>query len=152
MNSDDMVRVLRRVRHDYGNHLQVIMSYIDLERYDMARKYIVHVAEQAALERNLFEQASAPTALYLYDQMLSARELGIILEYIDIELDVIEPLQARNEPCQTLKELSKTLGKPPEDEDYIVIDLSIYQDTESCRLVFNSKYLPETPYEKKIEG
>lgn len=152
MNSEDMVRLLRRVRHDYGNHLQVIMSYIDLGRYDMAKKYIVNIAERAALERNLFEQASAPVALYLYDQMLRAQELGIILEYNNIRLDAVEPLQAKNEPYQTLRELSKTLGKLPENEDYVVLYLSVYQDGESCRLIFNSKYLPETSYEKKIEG
>lgn len=152
MNNEDMVRVLRRVRHDYGNHLQVIMSYIDLGRYEMAKNYIVKVAENAAVERNLFEQARAPIALYLYDQMLTARDLGIILEYNEISLEEVEILQTRNEPFQTLKELNKRMAKPGDDEDYATMALSIYQEGNLCRLVFISKYLSDSPYQIKIRG
>jgi len=151
LNNEDMVRVLRRVRHDYGNHLQVIMSYIDLGRYEMAKNYIVNVAENAAMERNLFEQATAPVALYLYDQMLTARDLGIILEYNEVRIDEVEPLQTHNEPYQTLKEMSKRMAKPGDDEDYATMTLSIYQEGKLCRLVFISKYLSESPYEIQIQ-
>ncbi|MGE5390501.1 MAG: Spo0B domain-containing protein [Deltaproteobacteria bacterium] len=152
MNSEDMVRLLRRVRHDYGNHLQVIMSYIDLGRYEMAKNYIVNVAEQAASERTLFEQAPADVALYLYDQMLAARDLGIILEYNEIRVDSVLSLQTNDQPCQTLKELNKKMTKPGEDEDYATVTLSIYQEDDYYRLVFNSKYLPNSPYEKQIQA
>lgn len=151
MDSEDMVRVLRRVRHDYGNHLQVIMSYIDLERYEMAKNYIVGVAENAAMERTLFEHVQAPLALYLYDQMLTARELGIILEYNEIGVGFAEPLQSHNEPYRTLKELNKRMNKPGDDEDYATISLSLHQEGAFYRLVFVSKYLPDSPYEIKIE-
>jgi len=151
LNSEEMVRVLRHVRHDYGNHLQVIMSYIDLERYEMAKNYIVGVAESAARERNLFEQAQASLALYLYDQMLTARELGIILEYNEIGVGSAEPLQNYNEPYRTLKELHKRMNKPGDDEDYPTMSLSLHQEGAFYRLVFISKYLPESPYEIKIE-
>jgi len=150
LKSEEMVRLLRRVRHDFGNHLQVIMSYIDLGRHEMAKNYIVNVAEQAANERNLFEQATAPVALYLYDQMLAARDLGIILEYNEIRISSIETLQANNQPCQILKELSKKMIKPGKDEDYATVNLSLYQYDNTYRLVFNSKHLPDSPYESQI--
>ncbi len=145
-----MVQLLRRVRHDYGNHLQVIMSYIDLGRHEMAKKYIVSVAEQAASERALFEQAPPQVALYLYNQMLAARDLGIILEYNEIKTDSIDPLLLNGQPGQALKDLSKKLAKFGDDEDYATVTLSIYQEGNSCRLVFTSKYLPESPYESRV--
>lgn len=147
-----MVRLLRRVRHDYGNHFQVIMSYIDLGRHEMAKNYIVNVAEQAASERTLFEQVPAAVALYLYDQMLSARDLGIILEYNEIKAETVEFLQASGQPCVALKDLSKKMAKPSDDEDYATVTLSIYQEEDSYRLVFSSKYLPDSPHESQISA
>lgn len=152
MNDSDMVRVLRRVRHDFGNNLQVIMSYIDLNRYEAAKAYILDIADSMAGERNIFEQTGDAAALYLYGQMLMARDLDIILGYNTITISTVEPLQNLNEPFNSLKELTKKLVIPDDDDGYVTIGLSIYQNGNDYKLVFEGKHLPDEKYECLIEN
>jgi stage 0 sporulation protein B (sporulation initiation phosphotransferase) len=78
VNGQKTVDLLREIRHDFGNHLQVIMGYLDLGNPQQARKYIIKLIEEMAAERLIFESTDADTALYLYQQLLLSRELGVI--------------------------------------------------------------------------
>lgn len=125
MEAEVMVDILRRVRHDFGNNLQVILGYIDLNRPQQAREYIVDVVQKIAAERNVFECGEAQLALYLYKQLLMARDLGIILRYKELVLSSCNILESRNEPFKTLASLSP---KFREMEDDPLVNVSLYEE------------------------
>ena len=82
MEAEQIVSLLRRIRHEYGNDLQVIGGYIDLNRLEQAREYIHAVVEQHNQEPLCFSIACRlKPALYFYQQALSCRDLGVILRY-----------------------------------------------------------------------
>ena len=70
MEAEQIVSLLRRIRHEYGNDLQVIGGYIDLNRLEQAREYIHAVVEQHNQERMLFDSLPAEAALYFYQRSL----------------------------------------------------------------------------------
>lgn len=107
MEAEQIVSLLRRIRHDYGNDLQVIVGYIDLNKPDQAREYIRSVVEQHNQERMLFESMPAEAALYFYQQALLCRDLGVILRYKDCQLDSHAIFENRQEPYQSLKKLAQ---------------------------------------------
>ena len=98
MNGQKTVDLLRGIRHDFGNHLQVIMGYLDLGNPQQARKYIIKLIEEMAAERLIFESTDADTALYLYQQLLLSRELGVILRYDEIKIKSPDLLQLKMNP------------------------------------------------------
>ncbi|MDD3268361.1 MAG: Spo0B domain-containing protein, partial [Syntrophomonadaceae bacterium] len=81
MDTAKSVELLRRMRHDFANHLQVISGYIELERYQDVKDYIADIVEEMSGERKIFESLDAEVVWHLYEKMLSARDLGIILKY-----------------------------------------------------------------------
>jgi sensor histidine kinase regulating citrate/malate metabolism len=58
MNDEQIVQMLRQARHEWGNHLQVINGYLDLERADDVRSYIRSLAQDLADEVIIFEKTS----------------------------------------------------------------------------------------------
>ena len=81
MEAEQMVDLLRRVRHDFANHLQVISGYLDMEQPARVKQYLSAVMEEIIAERLIFESQQGEAALYFYEQMLSAYDLGITLRY-----------------------------------------------------------------------
>lgn len=102
MNSEQMVQMLRHLRHDFGNHLQVISGYLDLGRGDEVKKYIRSLAEDMVQERIIFESCSPDAALYFYHQLLLARERGIKMSYQDLSISSIAALEKNQEPLQSV--------------------------------------------------
>jgi stage 0 sporulation protein B (sporulation initiation phosphotransferase) len=105
VNGQKTVDLLSEIRHDFGNHLQVIMGYLDLGNPQQARKYIIKLIEEMAAERLIFESTDADTALYLYQQLLLSRELGVILRYDEIKIKSPDLLQLKNEPWHSLQQV-----------------------------------------------
>ena len=70
MEAAEMVSMLRRVRHDYANHLQVISGYLDLGWKDQLSAYIREIIAGLNQERIIFDSLPPDDALYFYKQFL----------------------------------------------------------------------------------
>lgn len=146
MEDQKVVNTLRRVRHDFGNHLQVISGYMELGQNDKVRDYIKELVKQMARERKIFEELPAEAALYFYEQVLLAGDLGVILVYEDFDLQSLDLLQANHEPCHTLAELTGNIDK---DLD-VVVFLSVYEDDKGLELLFTCDYFEENPVRLRL--
>ena len=124
MEAEQIVSLLRRIRHEYGNDLQVIGGYIDLNRLEQAREYIHAVVEQHNQERMLFDSLPAEAALYFYQQALSCRDLGVILRYKDCRVDSHAIFEKRQEPYQSLKRLAEKNAFRLDREPYIYASIT----------------------------
>ena len=106
MTDDQFVDLLRRTRHDFDNHLQVISGYLDLEKPEEAQKYLQQIFAELATERIIFESCSGEAALFFYDQLIRARDIGVAIKYRRLQVDNINQLQINDEPFISLKEAS----------------------------------------------
>lgn len=106
MEAEQMANILRRIRHDYGNHLQVIMGYMDLGKPERVRQYIDTIIEQHNEERLLFEELPPEAALYFYQQALLCGDLGLILKYKECRMDSHAIFEKAQEPYNSLKRLA----------------------------------------------
>jgi stage 0 sporulation protein B (sporulation initiation phosphotransferase) len=133
MEAEQMVAVLRRLRHDFGNYLQVILGYIDLNRPEKARNYIQAIVDELMSERNIFESLEPEAALYLYEQLLEARDLGIMLRYKGLLFHSWNILKKQNQPFNTLASLSSQFNSI---DDNPVIQLSLSEDQTGVTMLF----------------
>ncbi|MGI6421068.1 MAG: Spo0B domain-containing protein [Syntrophomonadaceae bacterium] len=136
MNGQKTVDLLREIRHDFGNHLQVIMGYLDLGNPQQARKYIIKLIEEMAAERLIFESTDADTALYLYQQLLLSRELGVILRYDEIKIKSPDLLQLKNEPWHSLQQVLAAWKAENSDAEPMVY-LEIYEKDDGIDLLYS---------------
>ena len=102
MDADRTVALLRKMRHDFGNHLQVISGYLELNHPEKAQQYVTRLILDSRDERAVFEIDKGDVILYLFEQLLNARDYGIKISYKNIDLSSVEPLMNRNEPLNTL--------------------------------------------------
>jgi sensor histidine kinase regulating citrate/malate metabolism len=102
MKEEQVVQLLRNIRHDFGNHLQVISGYLDLGRSDAIREYINSLVEEMAEERIIFNSQTPEAALYFYQQLLMARERGINMRFQDLQVSSIKVLEKHQEPLQSI--------------------------------------------------
>ena len=133
MESEQMVAILRRMRHDFGNYLQVILGYIDLNRPEKAKSYILNIVEELAVQRNIFESLESEAALYFYQQLLMAQDLGIILKYKDLQIRSWTILKKQNQPLNSLTSL---LSEFKGIDDEPVINLSLSEDQAGVTMLF----------------
>ncbi len=147
MEAEQMVDLLRRLRHDYGNHLQVIGGYLELGQPESVKEYLRTVMEEMSSERIIFDSLSGDAALYFYEQLSVARDLGIILRFEDLDLDSWEILKAKNEPYQSILALSK--DTPKLDDDTPVF-LSLYEDKVGVDMFFSCSRWVQSPKRFKV--
>ncbi len=131
MTAEFMVDLLRRVRHDFANHLQVISGYLQLGQPEQVQDYLRTILEDLAAERIVFQSLPGAASLYLYDQLLKACDKGIALRFEDIELESWELLKANGEPASSLSIWQRELGAV--DDVY----LSIYEDERGIDLLYS---------------
>jgi hypothetical protein len=134
LEAERMAVLLRRVRHDFGNHLQVIGGYLQMGQPERVQEYLRTVIEDINSERIIFEAQSGEASLYFYEQLLKARDMGIILRYEDIDIDSWEILKASDEPRKSLAALSEETIHSEEDAE---IYLSIYEDERGLDMFFS---------------
>ena len=127
MEADRTVALIRKIRHDFGNHLQVISGYLELNHPEKVQQYVNRLVIDSREERVVFEVAEADTALYLFEQLLTARDYGIKIMYKQIDLSSVEPLMSINEPLNTL---IQTIKNDPVDDlaVEVVIGMTLEQD------------------------
>lgn len=131
MEAGQMVNMLRRVRHDYANHLQVISGYLDMGWEDQLRSYIDEIIAGLNQERIIFDSAPPEDALYFYEQLLKVRDLGIILVYDDLDVTSTRYLKDRNEPVNSIAVLRSDI---PQGEDDTVVYISIHEDETAIEM------------------
>jgi hypothetical protein len=138
MIDQEMTALLRRIRHDFGNHLQVISGYLQIERPAQALDYLGSVVDEMNSERVLFD-LPADAALYFYSQLLRARDAGMMVLFKDIDIQSWESLKAKDEPYQTLAAWRQGVDS---DGYEIMVELSLHEDQSGydVRLEHNGQY------------
>lgn len=134
MEARQMVSLLRRVRHDYANHLQVISGYLDMGWEEQLSDYIRNIVAELNQERIIFESVSPEAALYFYEQLLMIKDLGIILIYEDLDITLTQLLQTHNEPFHSIAAMRPDI---PVGDDEPVLYLSIHEDETRINMFFS---------------
>jgi len=143
------MEILRRVRHDFANHLQVISGYLELGRYQQVKEYIAEIVKDMAEEKKIFEAGlSAKEALYFFEKTLTARELGIILRFEELEVNSLDLSRLNHELDKALHELSSQL-KGREEEP--VVYLFLYNNGEEITMLFSCPLLAQSPVKISIK-
>lgn len=131
MKDEQVVQLLRQIRHDFGNHLQVISGYLDLGRSDEIRNYIHSLVEEMAEERVIFSSPTPEAALYFYQQLFMARERGITMRYQDLSVSSVEVLEKNEEPLQSVIKVAAAA-------DYRPLSVSVRQGESGNILIYIS--------------
>lgn len=133
METQEVVELIRRLRHDYGNMLQVVGAYLEMDMNDKAREYIKEQTDELNGERVIFQSLSPEDALYLYMQRLGAKDLGFNLFFEDLDASSWGILKLRNEPISSLESIAAQY--PPHGEEPCVY-LSIYEIENGVELFY----------------
>jgi hypothetical protein len=149
MDSGQMVNLLRRVRHDYANHLQVISGYSELGWEEQIRSYVKEVINQLNQERIIFESVAPEDALYFYEQLLLVKDMGIILVYDDLDVKSAWYLKDNNEPAESIAALQKDI--PPGEDDDPILYISIHEDETSIEMYFSCDSWEEESRQVRID-
>jgi len=134
LQAEQMANLLRRVRHDFANHLQVVSGYLEIGQPDRARRYLGTVINDMGEERIVFALHNGAAALYFYEQLVKVRDLGLTLHYEDLNIEAWEILAACGEPYNSLAALQPTMTGAPED---VTVYLSIYEDQQGIDMFFS---------------
>lgn len=142
MEAGQMVELLSRARHDFANHLQVIGGYLEMGQPERVKDYLRTVMEEISSERIIFAALSGEAALYFYEQLSRAHDLGIILRYEDLDIASWDILKASDEPYRSMAILCQdTVGT---DEDTLVY-LSLYEDERGVDMFFTCARWGQSP-------
>lgn len=136
MEASQMVSLLRRMRHDFANHLQVLSGYAEMGWEERLAGYIRSIITELNQDRIIFEAVDAETALYLYEQLLMIKDMGIILIYEELDLQSGQILMAYNEPVNSIAAMQADITAA-DGEDEPVVYLSIYEGESSIDLLFS---------------
>ncbi len=134
MEASKTLALIRSMRHDFGNHLQIINGYSELGYLDEVKAYISQIVEEMNQERLLFELKSPELSLYLLQQKSLLQSIGVILKYDVIEIVAAEHLVEQFDFMSTVQSL---LGEQRYNEVRILV--SIYELEDQIKLVFDSK-------------
>jgi hypothetical protein len=135
LEAEQAVDLLRRVRHDFSNHLQVIGGYLEMGQPEQVKEYLRMVMEEISSERIIFQALHGESALYFYEQLSKARDMGIILRYEDLDIDSWDILKSSDEPCHSMADLCRNMAQSDEEP---LIYLSIYEDERGIDMLFTS--------------
>ena len=147
MEAERVIQLLRIIRHDFSNHLQVIAGYAELRMYERLKDYIGIMVEEMVKERELFDSTSAEVALYFFEQMQKIKELDVILQCKDLEVRTVDILEKRNEPYASIAVWSQTITRgeiPP------VVHLSLYEDSNGIDMIFTDDPLQPGPKSSRL--
>ena len=100
-NNDHIISLLRNYRHDWLNHMQVILGYVSLKKLDNISGYINHVHQEAVQHTLISKLQGKNLAVFLYMLPLQYPKIQVQLElseeltYIDFQKEdwILETLQ-----------------------------------------------------------
>ena len=137
MEAARTVALLRKMRHDFGNHLQVISGYLDMGRSELVKGYIAEIVQEMARDRMIFENLSPEAGLYFYEQVLMVRDLGVILIYRKIDLKSWPLGQVYQEPYLSISALPISINKETDPIVYV----SLTEDDQGIEMILESDLL-----------
>ncbi|MEW9032300.1 MAG: Spo0B domain-containing protein [Planifilum fimeticola] len=107
--------LLERKRHDWMNHVQVIMGYLSMKQIDRIRPYLEQLVKQAQRERSLSQVKHPPLAVALVSLPHRFPEWDWEVEMGE-GFQSIPSLEAER-ICQMVEEAAEEMGRmvPPED-------------------------------------
>ncbi len=103
MQDEKVIALIRQMRHDFGNCLQIISANIELERTEKCKEIIDKWIIDSASERKLFALKDAGLVLHLYQSIMDAHNLGIVLRIDEVDIVSSQKLIAKNEPTKAIK-------------------------------------------------
>lgn len=86
MRAQETVDLLRRQRHDFANHLQVLRGYLELDQPSRALDYLLRISQELTTERQMFINDAPEVSLFLYRMYLLAMEHGFAFQAEDIKI------------------------------------------------------------------
>lgn len=89
----DAVALLRHQRHDFTNDLQVLGGYLELGQTERAITFLRQVFKELEEERQIFTIGDPEISIFLYRQLLMARERGVNIKYGDVRLGTMSEHQ-----------------------------------------------------------
>jgi len=117
------VSLLRKQRHSFMNHLQVISGWLQLQRPDRAAQHIGALAPRLTAESDVLRLVSPENALLVLGLMLEAESYGA-----QVDWQVCSPLEALS--LQTAEVLRSELhmaltaaSAAPESERWVTVTL-----------------------------
>lgn len=147
METEKTIALLRKMRHDFGNHLQVISGYLELKQPEKVQEYVDKLIMAIRAERIVFETTEGEAAIYLFEQMLAARDYGVELLYKDVKITAAEPLMQANEPLNSLLQLAQNINAEDLKVE-VVIGPGMEQD---IYIEYYSEALADNPYRLVIK-
>lgn len=135
MDALDTLNLLRRMRHDFGNHLQIISGYTNLGNPVAVQNYIAKITQDMKQEGLILGLADAEASLHLLKQVVFVQDLGVKLKYKELDIKGGQRLIKGNEPFNIIKYLINEYKVHGE----ITMDISIY---ETLTEVIINVYIP----------
>ncbi len=126
MDTEKVVRLLSRRRHDYANHLQVIKGYMELEMPERAMEYLDSAARELAQESRLFNSLPSAVSIPLYELQLWTQDRGASLRMGKLMIKDTADLvlsQGLTALYQVLEEV-----KAPDGEEEFEVWLDLVED------------------------
>lgn len=80
----ELVELFRTERHDFLNHMQVLLSLIQLGKYERAQEYIFEVSDSIKKESAFLRELPPALGLWLINKIYKGRENDIT---VSVELD-----------------------------------------------------------------
>ncbi|WP_197079053.1 Spo0B domain-containing protein [Candidatus Syntrophocurvum alkaliphilum] len=118
------VSLIKRARHDFGNHLQVLNGYLELGRPEHVKEYIGQIIDEMNAEKIIFSLDNPEASLYFYEQLLLARNIGVNLVYSNIDSNCFEIIKRDNEPINSLKSLINDNNIDINEDMVVELDIS----------------------------
>lgn len=106
---DELIRYMNLKRHDWLNHIQVLMGYLSLNRPDRMQSYLQRLMTEAEQERYISDLGYAPLTHYLLTRRF-------IHQDIELDIQIIPSLTIKNDRqgerlLQTLREIDAFLQR-----------------------------------------
>lgn len=149
MEASSILGAVRAQRHDFLNHLQVILGYLQLNKIPEARKYIAEVVFEMNRGNKITHLYPAEVALTLLVAQNEASKKGIAIEYdvqTDLEMCALSGDEVSRSVENALAQVIASFSAPRPDDSQIKVSLKEEPGCYTCEINF---YLDNHP--DKIE-
>lgn len=131
MESQHYVNLLRRMRHDYANQVQVLGGWLELGDWDRACEALSVLRGSLQRDQLVLRHPIPEVALYLYECVQQAADLDIVLICDVSDFSSWESLQQGDQPLTELRRIRKDYR-----ENELIIYLSITEQEQGVHLWF----------------
>ncbi len=152
MLPDDIIKLLRVQKHDFLNHFQVILGYLQLEKYENALEYTKN-AINITQENGSIMKLNTNLSFLFMNLLLKIQMIGVEPKIkISTLLDKINNKEEDN-LCKIIDNLWKTITaqllRCSTDERYL--EINIHEVEENYIFSFKFSYNENTIFYKEIE-